>query len=279
MADKKNPDGPKQPLQEESVVARLKGASGGGPAGLTTYTGLLGRSSKEGYWLLYPTLDMSTSIEIQESDVVHGETLPPEQSPFGGLGGTRVFVRKGAQVTTTRTISRTHQAGAGDEFDLDIRVGRRASPRRPALLATCVTDGAESCGPGPTDINCETRGGSCNTCGGTCAITCGCGGTGRVSCDDDCATRQTCVTDCHQGTCLTCPTQCNQPTCTCPTQCNQGTCQVTCTCYTQCHQGTCWTNCTCDPTCARTCGGTCGFTCEGKCGPNHTHLCVFTDGC
>ena len=108
MADKKNPGDPKKSLQEESIVTRLKSAAGGELAGLTSYTGLLGRSSKEGSWLLYPTLDMSTSLEIQESDIVHSESLPPEQSPFGGLGGTRVFVRKGAQVTTTRTISRTH---------------------------------------------------------------------------------------------------------------------------------------------------------------------------
>ncbi|HSS48446.1 MAG TPA: hypothetical protein VLX28_05825, partial [Thermoanaerobaculia bacterium] len=111
MAVKKDSGNPKQSLREEDVIARLKSDSGGLPTGLTPYTGLLGRSSKEGYWLLYPTLDMSTCIEVQESDIVYGESLAPEKSPFGGLGGTRVFVRKGAQVTTTRTLSRTHQAG------------------------------------------------------------------------------------------------------------------------------------------------------------------------
>ena len=211
MADKKNSGVPKQPLQEEGIVARLKNAAGGELAGLTTYTGLLGRSPREGYWLLYPTLDMSTSIEIEESDIVHSEPLPPEQSPFGGLGGTLVFVRKGAQVTTTRTLSRTSQAGAGDEFDLDIRMGK-STPRLPLPTNTdlpcyltfyqmiCQIGNPGGGGGGMTP----------DTGYPTCANTC----------DDTCDTCHTC----HQATCQTC----YGATChTCQTKC--GTC-VTCNC-------------------------------------------------
>ena len=98
MADpKKGGDAPR-PLQEESILARLKSGGSQTPTGLTSYVGLLGRSAKEGYWLLYLTLDMSRHVEIREDDIVHSEQLPPERSPFGSLGGTRVFVRKGAQV-------------------------------------------------------------------------------------------------------------------------------------------------------------------------------------
>jgi hypothetical protein len=199
MADKKNPGDPKQPLQEESIVARLTGGSGETPAGVTTYTGLLGRSSREGYWLLYPTLDMSTSLEIQEADIVHSEPLPPEQSPFGGLGGTRVFVRKGAQVTTTRTVSRASQAGGGDEFDLDIQVGGPASGQTSILAPITIEP-------------------ICNTefCTRTCNTRCN-----QFTCN-------TCPTRCNQATC--------QLTCTCNTQCNQATCN---TCQTRCGQITC----------------------------------------
>jgi len=172
VADKKTPGDPKKPLQEEGIVARLKSASGGELAGLTSYTGLLGRSSKEGYWLLYPTLDMSTSLEIQESDIVHSEPLAPEQSPFGGLGGTRVFVRKGAQVTTTRTISRTHHAGAGDEFDLDIRLGEPASRRLGNQTDFCITGPACTVGVGCTDT-CPTHCYTCKTCVTHCPTNCG----------------------------------------------------------------------------------------------------------
>jgi len=157
MADKKNPGDPKKPLQEESIIARLKSAAGGELAGLASYVGLLGRSSKEGFWLLYPTLDMSTSLEIQESDIVLSEPLAPEQSPFGGLGGTRVFIRKGAQVTTTRTISLTHQAGAGDEFDLDIRVGKPSPSHLQMQTEDCHTFNSPDCGApqGPGTDSCK----------------------------------------------------------------------------------------------------------------------------
>ena len=260
VADKKNPGDPKKPLQEESIVARLKSGSGETPAGLTSYVGLLGRSSKEGCWLLYPTLDMDTSLELQESDIVHSEPLPPEQSPFGGLGGTRVFVRKGAQVTTTRTISHTHQAGAGDEFDLDIRVGQRSSGF--GLRATCVTEGNESCGPGQT-LGCPgSIQGSCASCDVTCGRTCECGPSAGPTC------AVTCGSTCRGETCDTCSTRCG--TCfvtfcgTCETQC--GTCRTNC--------GTCFTNC---GTCARTCSNTCGGTCGPGC--NETRLCPLTEVC
>ena len=74
-------------LKEEPIIARLRGKPGEPPAGLTSFVGLLGRSPRPGYWLLYHNLDMSRSVEIAESDIVHAEKLSPEQSPFGGLGG------------------------------------------------------------------------------------------------------------------------------------------------------------------------------------------------
>jgi len=121
-------------LKEEPILSRLRDKPGEPPAGLTSFVGLLGRSPKPGYWLLYLNLDMSRSVEIAESDIVHAEKLSPEQSPFGGLGGTRVFVKRDAHVTHNAT--QTHKASetAPDEFDLDVRLGAEAqarSPRRP----------------------------------------------------------------------------------------------------------------------------------------------------
>src|SRR5712691_4696208 len=127
MADTKKGGGPEKSLREETILNRLVSDSTQVPTGLTSFVGLLGRSPKEGYWLLYRTLDMSLCVEIHEDDIVHSEQLPPDKSPFGSLGGTQVFVKKGAKVTTTRTVSRSHEAGAtDDEFDLDIRLGSAA---------------------------------------------------------------------------------------------------------------------------------------------------------
>ena len=101
-------------LKEEPILSRLRDKPGEPPAGLTSFVGLLGRSPRPGYWLLYLNLEMSRSVEIAESDIVHAEKLSPEQSPFGGLGGTRVFVKRGTQVTQTATQTQDADAAADE---------------------------------------------------------------------------------------------------------------------------------------------------------------------
>ena len=256
MGDGKEEEGvsPEKPrLQEDQILARLVGASAQAPVGLTSYVGLLGRSPKEGHWLLYLGLDMSVHIEIREEDIVHSEQLPPDRSPFGSLGGTRVYVKKGAQVTTTRTVSRTHGAGAvEDEFDLGIQLGRRAGPTAQAICEG--TESGTTCGaecPGGTDIDetCFT----CRSCGDTCVRTCA--DTCRTQCD-------TCPGDTCGRTCNTCPTQCGQTCQTCQTRCGQATCQ---TCQTQC--GTC-------QTCQTRCGQATCQTCRTQCGTCPGDTCI-----
>src|SRR5215469_9292404 len=109
--------------QEDKILSRLKG-EGQTPTGVTSFTGLLGKSPRAGYWLLYLSLDMNRAVEIREEDIIHSEQLAPDKSPFGSLGGTQVFVKQDAQVTATTTSSQTKDASqAADEFDLDIRLG------------------------------------------------------------------------------------------------------------------------------------------------------------
>jgi hypothetical protein len=69
-------------------------------------SGFLGRSSRQGYWRLYLTLELNEYIEFPEGDVVHHQRLNTEQSP---LGGTILWVRREANLQHTRTVSReTH---------------------------------------------------------------------------------------------------------------------------------------------------------------------------
>lgn len=235
MADEKKGNTPGKP-QEEAILSRLKG-EGQTPTGVTSFVGLMGRSPRPGYWLLYLGLDMSRSVEIQEADIVHSEQLAPDQSPFGSLGGTRVFVKQNAQVTSSQTTSQTKDASdaAADEFDLDIRLGGQVSPAQPRF---------------PTQVTCPD-GSACRTCDGTCG--------------DDTCPRTQCGT-CPVTHCNTCHTQCGTciNTCpnTCPNTCN--TCANTCpnTC-----PNTCANTCpnTCPNTCANTCPNTCR-TCHTKCG-------------
>ncbi len=280
MATGKRGGGSEKPLQADRIMERLVGDSTQVTTGLTSYTGLLGRSPKDGYWLLYLTLDMSTSVEIREEDIVHSEQLPPNISPFGSLGGTQVFVKKDAQVTTTQTISRTHEAGAGgDDFDLDIRLGGGGSemslqPQQPRTIgATCFAEcGGGGTGDGQTCLTCASCGDTCfRTCRDTCRTQCDtCPGDTCVRTCNTCnQTCNTCQTKCGQQTCNTCQTKCGQQTCnTCQTQC--GTCN---TCQTQCGQATCNTCRTrCDQnTCPRTECATCpGDTCAAC-----THVTCF----
>ena len=276
MPDDKKGSRPDSPLREEDAVSRLTSA-GSEPGGVTAFVGLLGRSPKEGYWLLYLGLDMNRYIEIRGEDVVHSETLTPERSPFGSLGGTRLYVKRDATVVTSQRISHTTDASAAaDEFDLDIRLGAPSAAAHPQpcmgteFNTTCGADcGGGGTGAGQTCLTCASCGDTCfrtcNTCRTVCGATC-------VDADT-CLTCRTCQTQCGGATCQTCQTRCNQATCqTCQTQC--GTCQTcrtqcgTCqTCQTQCGQrtcNTCRTQCgTCpDDTCAACTHVTCFRTCD-----------------
>jgi hypothetical protein len=68
--------------QEEKIFSRMKLGPGQAPSGLRSFVGLLSRSSKEGYWLLYPSLDMSRVVEIKEEDIVHTEQLSDLSDPM-----------------------------------------------------------------------------------------------------------------------------------------------------------------------------------------------------
>jgi hypothetical protein len=272
MADEKKGGKSADDLKEDQIISRLA-APGQTPTGLISFTGLLARSSKEGYWLLYPSLDMSRCIELRAEDVVHSEPLSPERSPFGSLGGTRVFVKRDATVTSTQHISQSHDAQqAADEFDLDIRLGQdlAALPKAPCIGTSPGTTCAAECGGGTgAGETCLT----CVSCGDTCFRTCD---TCRTLCEQaTCDTCRTCHTACGQATCRTCQTACGQATCnTCQTRCNQPTCQATCnTCQTRCGQATCntcQTRCN-QQTCQRTVCATCpGDTCQAC-----THVTCF----
>jgi hypothetical protein len=95
--------------------------------------GFLGNTTREGYWRLYLTADLTTYIEFRQEDVVHSEQLKPEDSP---LGGTVVWIKRDANVRRIRTTSREAQAdflqGA-----IKAHLKRRTPPTgmRPPLVA------------------------------------------------------------------------------------------------------------------------------------------------
>jgi hypothetical protein len=252
MDEEKKKGDPQKPSHDEKWVEKLSAAKGGTPAGVTTYVGLLRESPADNTaYHLYLTLDMGSYLQIQKDDVLHLENLPPDKSPFGSLGGARVYVRLGATVKSIRTSTNTFSAGAADEFDLDIRLGGRRTATGGGGGPQTIPD--TGCGPDCGNIPpfTDPDSATCNTCAFTCVgcpdtiNTCPCPPTGggftcfpicrpitrSFTCVTNCGTCNTCATNCGTcNTCQTCRTNCG----TCQTQC--GTCQ---TCQTRCGQETC----------------------------------------
>lgn len=277
-SDRKKPPANK-PVPDEKWVEHLGAKGGRPPAGVKVYIGLLRESPDDaGWYQLYRTLDMRSSLHIRKEDVLHIEELPADKSPFGSLGGARVFVRRGAKIKSVRTTTSTFAAGA-DDFDLDIRLGRKTPFASSGTLECTPTIPETGCGDACENLPpfSDPDVGPCHTvpatfCGCTdqCTLaTCGCPPTGQPTCQCNPPTQTNCPQTCiltNCGTCQTCATNCG--TClTCATNC--GTCQ---TCATNC--GTCHTNCgTCQAhTCATKCGQeTCGpcthvvTRCPGRC--------------
>jgi hypothetical protein len=273
----KKPPASAKPVPNEDWLERLGHRSGETPAGVTTYVGLLRQSPEDqNVYQLYQTLDMASSLQIQKADVAHMEELPAGQSPFGSLGGTRVFVRHGAKIKSVKTATSTFEAGATDEFDLDVKLGARSPASNEGSLVCTPTIPETGCGAEcdktapftDPDVGCKTTPQTFCGCTANCTAVTACAAcppTGQPTCQCSaaaCVTRTNCAQTCVLTRCATC-NSCQ----TCNTNC--GTC-VTCqTCATNC--GTCNTQC---GTC-KTCGGqgclqTVGCThvatrCPGKC--------------
>ncbi len=71
MADEKKGNAQENP-EEEGVLSRLKG-SGQTPTGVTKFRRPAGSQSKPGYWLLYLSMDMSRTVEIEEAEIDSSE--------------------------------------------------------------------------------------------------------------------------------------------------------------------------------------------------------------
>jgi hypothetical protein len=247
---------------EDFLPAHLKGAYNAAADGVMPLIGLVNRGATEGRWFVYTGLDMARRLEIAESDIVDFDRLAPHESPFGRLGGTRILVKKNAEIHLSRAFAQ--QESTGDEFDLDIRM--------PQGGLSVAKDDCEGTEPGTTCLA-ECAGDTNIPCTDNCTI--GCPQPTAHTCATDCGPtcHDTCAT-CKQATCHTCNTKCNQHTCqTCQTNCHQQTCQT-------CNQGTCQTcNTQCNQKTCQTCHTQCG-TCPGDTCAACTHVtCGHQPGC
>jgi hypothetical protein len=102
------PDDKKQPALKEEEIVRSLVPDPAQPPDVRVLVGFLGKSAQERSWRLYVTPNFSEYVEFAEADVVHSRTL--QTGPSTPLGGTVVWLKRGANVMRVRTTSREAQA-------------------------------------------------------------------------------------------------------------------------------------------------------------------------
>lgn len=140
-------------------------------------SGFCGRSSRPGHSRLYVTPELTAFVDVPEEDIVHSQAVDRDRS---ALGGTFLWVRRGADLKTTSTTSRESQAdflrgniaGAIATGGMGLAVERLALPATFSVTqcATCPTsNGGNTCFPAtctltttcytqvPTDRGCGNK--------------------------------------------------------------------------------------------------------------------------
>jgi hypothetical protein len=129
--------------------------------------GYLGKSSQAGYWRLYLNPELTSYVDIAEKDIIYSQLANNNQN---SLGGTLLWVRRGAEIKATRTTSRESQADflRGAIAASMARMGAAgvlgsiaAQPRtfNVSECIHCTTDGGDSC----FSPLCSLTGGTCRT--------------------------------------------------------------------------------------------------------------------
>ena len=101
---------PDPALVADAFVEKLVPDPSQPPTPTVSLLGLLGRSTKEGYWRLYFSTSLKRYAEFKEEDVLHSVKVPRAQPPFLGMEATRVWLKAEAEIEYTRTESRKVRA-------------------------------------------------------------------------------------------------------------------------------------------------------------------------
>jgi len=91
-------------LTQDAVIDKLMPDPAQPISHTTVFEGLLGKSTRQGYWRLYFTSELNDYVEFREGDVLSSEKIPLERSRLG-LESTRVWIRRDAAIDRTRTQS------------------------------------------------------------------------------------------------------------------------------------------------------------------------------
>jgi hypothetical protein len=129
--------GSKRNLKPDQIVQRLKPDPSKIP-NARVLAGFLGKSTREGYWRLYVSLQMNEYIEIAENDIVDTQPMGEEET----VGGSLVWVRHDAVVEFTvsgplRAQGEFLQGGITGEYLPGMGVEAFAQVN-PALIGTII---------------------------------------------------------------------------------------------------------------------------------------------
>jgi hypothetical protein len=141
----------KKSLKADKLIQKLV-SDPANPPDVTVIKGFLGESHRPGYWRLYLSPDLKSYVEIVESDILHSQEVSENQS---ALGGTLLWVKKGASLEHTRTVSKQVQAEflSGDVAASATAARGSTSPRvKYDSVNLCPTD----VGPCASDVRCPT---------------------------------------------------------------------------------------------------------------------------
>jgi len=141
----------KKSLKADKLIQKLV-SDPANPPDVTVIKGFLGESHRPGYWRLYLSPDLKSYVEIAESDILHSQEVSENQS---ALGGTLLWVKKGASLEHTRTVSKQVQAEflSGDVAASVTAARGSMSPRvKYDSVNLCPTD----VGPCASDVRCPT---------------------------------------------------------------------------------------------------------------------------
>jgi hypothetical protein len=131
------------------------------PTSVASWLGLLGKSTEDGCWRLYLTIELDGYIEFKEEDALAFDIVPAEHSPLK-VEAARVYLEPSARIKHVRTQSWEGQAGQGQVGETT--GGPRGAGAPGVVLARQAIGGGGYCGSEVVTVLQDMEGGGLQFC-------------------------------------------------------------------------------------------------------------------
>jgi hypothetical protein len=136
------------------------------PTSVAPWLGLLGKSTNDGYWRLYLTIELDSYIEFKEEDVLAFDIIPPKQSPLE-VEAARVYLEPSARIKHVRTQSWEGEARQGQAGTTMAGAVPEVLSGRRLLQGPHIVGGVDPTGAGARGVLARQSGGGGKDCGST----------------------------------------------------------------------------------------------------------------